>query len=179
MIPPNSMAAIADHFPPPQRGTPIGILISASFFGVAIGTPLIALLADIGGWRLPFYMVGGLLVTVLGLQWYWFPQRLQTAQAFSFIAHFKRVGRSTSLWYVLVANVFYQTAALGIFVYLVAFLVRTYGMTQADTAMPLAVVGVGAMLGSLLGGYVAGRPQRLTWSALALLLGGGSVCVAL
>jgi len=35
------------------------------------------------------------------------------------------------------------------------------------------------MLGSLLGGYVASRPQRLTWSALALLLGGVSVCVAL
>src|SRR5437588_624602 len=51
-------------------------------------------------------------------------------------------------------------------------------MTQGDTAIPLAVIGVGAMLGSLLGGYVAGRPQRLTCSALALLLGGGSVCVA-
>ena len=35
------------------------------------------------------------------------------------------------------------------------------------------------MLGSLIGGYVAGRPHRLTWAALALLLGGGCVSVAL
>src|SRR5215472_9150738 len=41
------------------------------------------------------------------------------------------------------------------------------GITQKDTAIPLAVVGVGAMPGSQLGGYVAGQPQRLAWSALA------------
>src|SRR5947209_16268432 len=33
MIPPNGMAAIADHFPPAQRGRPMSILISASFLG--------------------------------------------------------------------------------------------------------------------------------------------------
>ena len=98
MIPPNSMATIADHFPPARRGTPISILLCASFFGVAVGTPLIAVLAEVGGWRLPFYVVGGVLVAVWGLQWYWFPQRPQVAQAFSFVAHFKEVGRSTSLW---------------------------------------------------------------------------------
>jgi DHA1 family inner membrane transport protein len=179
MIPPNSVATIADHFPPAQRGTPISILICASFFGLAIGTPLVAFLSEIGGWRLPFYIVGALLVAVWGLQWYWFPQRPQTAQAFSFFAHFKEVGRSAGLWYVLVANVFYQTAALGIFVYVVAFLIRTYGMKQGDTALPLAIVGTGAMLGSLLGGYVAGGAQRLTWAALALLFGGACVSVAL
>jgi DHA1 family chloramphenicol resistance protein-like MFS transporter len=80
---------------------------------------------------------------------------------------------------VLIANFFYQTAALGIFVYLVAFLIRTYGMKQGDTAVPLAVVGIGAMLGSLLGGYIAPRRDRLTWAAFALLLGGGCVSVAL
>ena len=33
IIPPNSMAAIADHFPPAERGRPISILISASLLG--------------------------------------------------------------------------------------------------------------------------------------------------
>jgi MFS family permease len=68
MIPPNSMAAIADHFPPAQRGTPISILISVIFFGVAIGTSAVAFLLELGGWRLPFYVVGALLVMVWGLQ---------------------------------------------------------------------------------------------------------------
>ena len=73
MIPPNSMAAIADHFPPAQRGTPISILLCVGFFGLAIGTPAVAFLAEIGGWRLPFYGAGVLLVVVWVLQWYWFP----------------------------------------------------------------------------------------------------------
>ena len=64
MIPPNSMATIADHFSPAERGPPMSILISASFFGVVIGTPLVAFLVAMGGWRLPFYVVGGLLVAV-------------------------------------------------------------------------------------------------------------------
>ena len=178
MIPPNSMAAIADHFPPARRGTPISVLICASFFGLVIGTPAIAILAAAGGWRLPFCAVGALLVMVCVLQWYWFPEGRQATRTFSFAAHFKTVGRSASLWYVLAANLFYQTAALGIFVYLVAFLIATYGMRQGDTALPLAILGAGAMLGSLLGGFVASRSQRLTLSALALLLGGASIGMA-
>src|SRR6516162_8032867 len=179
MIPPNSMAAIADHFPPAQRGTPISVLLCVSFFGVAIGTPAVAFLVELGGWRLPFYVVGGLLLAVWGLHWQWFPKGPVAAGKLSFLAHFKKAGSSVGLWYVLVANFFYQTAALGIFVYLVAFLIRTYGLKQGDTAVPLAVVGIGAMLGSLLGGYIAPRRDRLTWAAVALLLGGGCVGVAL
>ena len=114
MIPPNSMAAIADQFPPARRGTPISILLCVSFFGVAIGTPAVAFLVELGGWRLPFYVVGALLVMVWSLQWYWFPQRTQTARTLSFFEHFKEAGRSVGLWYVLIANFFYQTAALGI-----------------------------------------------------------------
>ena len=67
-------------------------------------------------------------------------------------------------------ELFLSTAALGILTYLVAFLVRTYGMTQGDAALPLGVVGAGAILGSLLGGYVTGRKRRLSWAAFVLLL---------
>jgi MFS family permease len=47
MIPPNSMAAIADQFPPARRGTPISILLCVSFVGVAIGTPAVAFLVEL------------------------------------------------------------------------------------------------------------------------------------
>lgn len=43
-------------------------------------------------------------------------------------------------------------------------------MTQGDAALPLGVVGAGAILGSLLGGYVTGRKRRLSWAAFVLLL---------
>ena len=140
MIPPNSIATIADHFPLAQRGTPISVLISASFFGVVIGTPLVALLAGIGGWRWPFYGVGALLIAVWVLQWRWFPRRTHPATpSFAFVAHFREATRSLGIWYVLAANVCYQVAALGIFTYLAANLRHTYGMTARETVVPLAL----------------------------------------
>jgi predicted MFS family arabinose efflux permease len=173
MIPPNSIATIADHFPPAQRGTPISVLISASFFGVVIGTPLVALLAGIGGWRWPFYGVGALLIAVWVLQWRWFPRRTHpAAPSFAFVAHFREATRSLGIWYVLAANVCYQVAALGIFTYLAANLRHTYGMTARETVVPLALVGMGAMAGSLIGGRVAGHARRLMIAATALCAGG-------
>lgn len=179
MIPPNGVAAVADHFAPAERGRPISVLLCASFLALVIGTPMVAFLGQIGGWRLPFAVIGGLLVLVWAMQWYWLPAASQAVQARGFAAHFREVGRRTSLWFVLLANILYQTAAIAIFTYLVAFLVSTYAMTQGATALPLAFVGTGAMIGSLLGGYVAGRPQALTWAALSLLLGGACVSAAL
>jgi predicted MFS family arabinose efflux permease len=131
-----------------------------------------------GGWRLPFIVVGVSIIGVWALQWYWLPEHPPVGRRFGFIAHFKEVGGNKGLWLVLLANFFYQTAALGIFTYLVAFLVRTYGMTQGDAALPLGVVGAGAISGSLLGGYVAGRKRRLSWAAFVLLLGGLSIGLA-
>lgn len=176
MIPPNSMAAIADHFPPDQRGRPISIILSASFLGPVLAIPLIALLADLGGWRLPFGMIGGLCVLLWGLQWVWWPQQARPArQAVAFLARFTAVSRSAGIWHVLGANALYQTAAFGLFTYLAAFLIHTYGMRTGDTAFPLALVLLGALLGSLLGGAVAGRAWRI--GGVVLTLGGGGVLV--
>jgi MFS transporter, DHA1 family, inner membrane transport protein len=178
MIPPNSVAAIADRFAPAERGRPISILISASFVALVIATPMVAVLGEIGGWQLPFIVVGASIIGVWALQWYWLPEHPLVVRRFGFVEHFREVGRNKGLWLVLLANFFYQTAALGIFTYLVAFLVRTYGMTQGDAALPLGVVGAGAILGSLLGGYVAGRKRRLSWAVFVLLLGGLSIGLA-
>ena len=178
MIPPNSVAAIADRFAPAERRRPISVLISASFVALVIATPVVAVLGEMGGWRLPFTVVGVSIIGVWALQWYWLPEHPPVGRRFGFIAHFKEVGRNKGLWLVLLANFFYQTAALGIFTYLVAFLVRTYGMTQGDAALPLGVVGAGAISGGLLGGYVAGRKRRLSWAAFVLLLGGLSIGLA-
>ena len=51
MIPPNSIAIIADQFAPAERGRPISLIISASLLGPALAIPLVALLAELGGWR--------------------------------------------------------------------------------------------------------------------------------
>jgi predicted MFS family arabinose efflux permease len=63
-------------------------------------------------------------------------------------------------------------AALGVFTYLAASLRHTAGMTARQTVLPLALVGLGAMAGSLIGGRVAGQARRLLIAAAALGAGG-------
>ena len=173
MIPPNSMAIIADHFPPAERGRPISLVISASLLGPVVAVPLVALLADLGGWRTPFTVIGTLCVLLWILQWLWLPRRPPaTAQRIAFLSRFADLGRRAGIWHLLAANALYQTAAFALFTYLAAFLIRTHGMRERATALPLAVALLGALLGSLLGGTVAGRPWRIGGVAIALLTGG-------
>jgi len=98
------VAAIADRFAPAERGRPISILISASFVALVIATPVVAVLGEMGGWRLPFIVVSASIIGVWALQWYWLPEHPPVGRRFGFIAHFKEVGRNKGLWLVLLAN---------------------------------------------------------------------------
>ena len=173
MIPPNSMALVADHFLPAERGRPFSVVISASFLGPVLAIPLVALLADLGGWRTPFGVVGAFCLILWAFQWLWLPRQVRAAgQAVAFLTRFASLSRRAGIWHVLIANALYQTAAFALFTYLAAFLMRTYGMRERETALPLAVALLGAMVGSLLGGTVAGRTWRIGGVALTLLVGG-------
>jgi predicted MFS family arabinose efflux permease len=172
MIPPNSMATIADHFAPSERGRPISIIIAVSCLGYVIGLPAVAALGQVGGWRPPYLVVGVLISVLLAWHWLSFPTHTKPTQASGFAAHFKAVGRVSTFWFLLVANVLYRTASFATFTYLTVFLIKVHDMNQGQTALPLAFVGLGTMTGSLLGGYLAPSPQRLAWAACGLIAGG-------
>jgi predicted MFS family arabinose efflux permease len=179
MIPPNAMATIADRFPATERGRPISLLISSTSLGYIVALPVVAALGEIGGWHLPFAAIASFLVLELVWHWLAFPRSAPPSQSLRFMAHFARIGRSVSFWLVLVANVLYRAVSFAVFTYLVAFFVQSYGMKSGQTALPLACVGLGAMIGSFVGGYVAGMAGRLYWGALGLAVGGLFVGVAL
>jgi predicted MFS family arabinose efflux permease len=131
------------------------------------------MLADLGGWRTPFGVVGGFCLILWAFHWRWLPQQPHAVgQAVGFLARFGALSRCAGIWHVLAANALYQTAAFALFTYLAAFLIRTYGMWERATTLPLAVALLGAMLGSLLGGTVAGRTWRIGVVALSLGVGG-------
>src|SRR5262249_62001819 len=53
---------------------------------------------------------------------------------------------------------------------------QTYQMPAGDTALPLALAGVGVILGGFVGGRVADQRHRLTWCAISCW-GGGLLAV--
>jgi len=173
MLPPTIMAALADNLPPEKVGKTVGFIHSASWVGVALGVPAIALLGYIGGWRLPFYVTGGLSLAL------WVPLYLslpsgqrRLGQSIDLINRFKVIGRQSAPWYVLIANATQQMALFGLMTYFAAHMIVSYGWDEANTAPGLALLGVGAVIGSFAGGFIAGRARRLDWLAAISLAGG-------
>jgi predicted MFS family arabinose efflux permease len=52
-----------------------------------------------------------------------------------------------------------------------AFFIQTSGMIVGDTAIPLAMVGIGAMLGNLIEGRIASHAHRFSVAFTALCMG--------
>jgi len=171
LIPANCMATVADVFPPEQHGRAMGWLLGASGLGAAFGIPMVALLTDVGGWRLPFYALGTLLLSLWVLLWVWFP-RSQRGQPLPFVAHLRAVGGKAVFWYVLTSNCLQVMAFMGMSSYLAAYLIQSYHMTAGETALPLTLAGFGVVAGSLLGGRVASHPHRLAVVAGCFAAGG-------
>src|SRR5215471_16245234 len=171
LIPANSMATVADVFLPAQHGRAMGWLIGASGLGTAFGLPMVALLTDVGGWRLPFYLLGTLLLSLWILLWVWFPPS-QRGQPLPFVAHLRAVGAKRVFWYVLTSNCLQVMAFMGMSSYLAAYLMQSYRMTAVETALPLTLAGFGVVAGSLLGGRVTSQPHRLAVVAGCFAVGG-------
>ncbi len=173
LVPPNSIALLADVFPPAERGKALGWLVSATGVGTAGGVPLVACLLEVGGWRLPFYVIGAAALAVWLLFWVWLPQSArQPNQSLAFFSRYREVGAHATFWYVLTANALQQMVFVGMFSYLAAHLMQTYHLPAGHTALPLALAGSGVIVGGFLGGRVAVHPHRVVLFALSCVGGG-------
>jgi predicted MFS family arabinose efflux permease len=173
MIPLNCLATVVDIFPPGQRGKALGWVTSALGLGTALGIPAVALLADIGGWRLPFYFFGALLILLLGILWVWFPRsQVLTDSRTTFFAHYREVGSNANFWHALAANCLQVISFMGLFGYLAVYLIRVYRMSAGETALPLTLAGIGVIVGTIIGGRVASHKFRLLLLTSCFILGG-------
>ena len=168
MVPPNCIVMLAEVFPSAERGKAIGWLFSATGIGAAFGVPLVAVLFEAGGWRLPFYVMGTAALGVWILGWVWFPPRPRLpGQPLAFFSHYREVSAHVTVWYVLAANALERMVFFGLFAYLAAHLMQTYHLSAGETALPLAFAGSGAIVGGWLGGRVADHRRRLAWYGLS------------
>ena len=77
----------------------------------------------------------------------------------------------------MLANFSQRIAFYAVLGYLAAYLIDTYGMSVGETALPLAVVGAGAVAGSLWGGMIASHRKRLNFVAGTALAGGAAALI--
>ena len=173
MVPPTMMTVLADNLPSDKVGKSVGFITGSSWVGVALGLPAIALLGYIGGWRLPFYITGGMSLAIWVLLWLCLPPSQRgLGQRIDLFSRFKVIGRRSAPWYVFIANAAQQTVLLGLTTYFAAYMIENYGWNEATTAPGLAVLGVGAVIGSFAGGFIAGRARAFEWLGAISLSGG-------
>ncbi|MDE0720778.1 MAG: MFS transporter [Dehalococcoidia bacterium] len=173
MLPPTIMAALADTLPPEKVGKAVGFITASSWVGVALGLPVIALLGYVGGWRLPFYITGGLSLALWAPLWMRLPSgQRRLGQTLNLFNRFKDIGRQSASWHVLIANSAQQAVLIGLTTYFAAYMIESHGWDEANTAPGLALIGVGAVTGSFAGGSIAGRARRLDWLVGINLIGG-------
>ena len=173
MIPPNGMAAVTEVISPARRAQVVGGLIAFTTLSSVIGVPIVAVIADTGGWRLPFLVIGSLLGACLVLNWFWFPRSTAAgARSFSFFSRYRTLLALPVLRAILVANFAQRIAYMGMFSYLATYLIDDYGISVGAVALPLAFVGIGTVAGSYIGGPVANRADRMPLVAGSAIAGG-------
>ena len=173
MIPPNGMAAVTEVISPARRAQVVGGLIAFTTLSSVIGVPIVAVIADTGGWRLPFLVIGSLLGACLVLNWFWFPRSTAAgARSFSFFSRYRTLLALPVLRAILVANFAQRIAYMGMFSYLATYLIDDYGIRVGAVALPLAFVGIGTVAGSYIGGPVANRTDRMPLVAGSAIAGG-------
>ncbi len=173
MIPPTSMAAVADSLPPARRSRTVGGLMAFAMLSSVIGLPLVAVAAEFGGWRLPFLVIGSLLAACALLNWFWFPKGDGAAlSSFSFFSRYRTLLALAVFRSALAVNFAQRIAYMALVGYVAAYLIDVYDMSVGAVALPLASVGVGTVVGSYLGGFVASREDRMRLIAAAAVAGG-------
>ena len=173
MIPPNGMAAVVEMVPQARRAQVVGGLIAFTGLSSVIGVPLVALAADLGGWRVAFVAVGLLLSACTVLNWFWFPKGEKTEErTFSFFSRYKSLLANPVLRAILAANFAQRVAFMGMISYLATYMINDYGMSLGAVALPLAFVGIGTVIGSYIGGSVANRDDRMRLIAVSATGGG-------
>jgi DHA1 family bicyclomycin/chloramphenicol resistance-like MFS transporter len=173
MIPPNSMAAVADSVSPAKRAQVVGALMAFSTLSSVIGVPLVALSADSGGWRVPFVAIGSLLAACALLNLLWFPKSAGAGlRSFSFISRYRNLLAMPVFRSALAVNLTQRMAYFALFSYLAAYLIDAYDMNVGAVALPLGFVGMGTVIGSYAGGIVANGKDRMPLAAVATLIGG-------
>ena len=175
MIPPNSLAAVADSISPARRAQTVGALLAFTTLSAVIGVPLVAVAADSGGWRLPFLVIGSLLAACTLLNWFWFPKGASAGlRSFSIFSRYRALLAIPVFRAVLAVNLAQRIAYMALFSYLAAYLIDAYGMSVGGVAIPLAFVGMGTVAGSYIGGPVANRKDRMALIAGTALTGGAA-----
>lgn len=157
-----------------QRGRALGWVMAGQSLALLVGVPMAAWIGASIGWRGVHQVVAGVAVlAALGL----FVTTLRPAEGAAPGARSKQAGMRGAMTKPvlrLLAMGVAERVCYGLtVVYFATFLQTTYGLTPAGVAIPLGIVALGNILGTILGGQAADRlADRSRTFAVAMVASG-------
>lgn len=187
---PTSYSLLTDYYPVAQRGKIFGIYNIGQLFGL-LALPVAGLIAEIYGWRAAFYVwaIPGFVLALFAFRMTE-PERGAADRAYQDIEEEERPSiydRISALrGYLAVVrvptfDVTLLTQALttfftrGMGVWLAVFFVRYHDMSLASASGTVALLGLGALVGSLAGGYLGDALVRRGYRTGRVALAGATI----
>lgn len=161
-----STSLLADYFPAAKRGRACAVLASAIPVGVLTGFIVGGMVAQHWGWRMAMTVAGapGLLLGILIWLTLADPTREkldQTLPTRHFIAECHQLWQRPGYAQVLMAACLFTLGAVGSGMWLPSYFIRHHGMDSANVGLWMAgLYGVGGLVGSMTGGWLAERFDR-------------------
>lgn len=180
---PAAIKTVAEWFPKKERALAAGIFNSGTNVGAIIAPLLVPLIAISFGWKWAFIIpgIGGLVWLIFWFLYYEQPSKHPAISQSEYdyihsdddFVPEKEAVQEKVKWIKLLG--FKQTWAFAslkffsdpvwwfLLFWLPSFLNKEYGMTKLDLALPIAVVYIVAMIGSVWGGWLSGYFIRRGW----------------
>ncbi|HIC70257.1 MAG TPA: MFS transporter, partial [Candidatus Latescibacteria bacterium] len=163
---PPAHSLISDFFPPERRGTALSIYALGIPIGASLGTLVGAWVGQAFGWRTAFVVVGlpGILLALVVWMTLRDPVRGQSeatapvendGESFTQVLRF--MGGLRSFWHLSFAGALHAFVGYGAAYFVPSFFARVHGMGLAERGTWLATIGLVAVLGTYLGGWLGDR----------------------
>jgi MFS transporter, ACS family, hexuronate transporter len=150
--------AVAEHFPPAERGFAIGVYTAGAMVGATIAPPLIAFLALQYGWRAAFVITGaaGFVWLAIWIFVYRSPDGAAPARTKEPI-RWGPILRDRSVWGLAIARLIADPVWYFYLFWFPKYLTDQRGMDLVQVASLAWIVYLAADVGSVGGGWLSGR----------------------
>ncbi len=176
---PAALKTVAEWFPRRERALATGIFNSGSNIGAIVAPLLVPLIATAWGWQSAFLFTGVLSATWLAVWWFRYhsPEQ-QPGLSAAELAHIRsdahepvqrrlswlQVLRHRQAWAFVLCKLITDPIWWFFLFWLPKFLHAQYGLSLLQLGAPLIEIFVLADIGSIAGGWVAGRFIARGWS---------------
>jgi MFS family permease len=180
---PTAQSLIADYFPPEKRAGAMGVFILSAAMGYGGGLIFGGYVAQHYGWRSAFLLVGiaGVIMGPVCFLLLKEPRKLVAAKAVAepIGVALKELIKNPAYRCILYAMVIYFFMGYGALVFIVSLMTRLFGVSvQVAGATFGTIAVVAAVVGNLLGGFLANRLAKRNLANLPRMAGWAMiVCV--